>query len=342
MEIRKMRKISLFAAALLAASVGPTLAQDYTKDKSPVNATIAGAAPQGIFATAGEAVNEMVRREYPNSAVTYEPGSTAGSLARMMSGQVPLATAHSPIDVAAALNGTEPFKQKMPAENLRVIARVTEGMHPYVFARPDFAGKHQIKTMGDLFKKPLPMRINLNQKGTLPVYHQALALLEYYKTSEDQIKKNGGDPTYLPTTAALDALKDGKIDVIIWVGFTPDRNARQLIDQDGMIMLPIEEAAIDHVAKKFNLEKEWIKAGTYKGQDKDLPATSLPIFMSAGPSADDRTVYAVTNSIIKHFEYFRSVHPLFKTYQPAMLVNVGSLKMHPAAEKAYREAGLLK
>lgn len=338
-----MKRTSLFAAALILAGTAPALAQqDYTKDKSPVNATIAGAAASGIFATAGEAVNEMVRREYPNSAVTYEPGSTVGSLARMMSGQVPLATAHSPIDVAAALNGTEPFKQKMPAENLKVIARITEGMHPYVLVRPEFAQKHNIKSTGDMFSKPLAMRLNMNQKGTLPVYAQAQALLEHYKTSEEGLKKAGGEATYLPTTGAIDALKDGKLDAVIWVGFTPDRNARELIEQHNMVMVPIEQAAIDHIARKYKLEKEVIKAGTYKGQDKDLPATSLPIFMSAGPTADDRTVYAVTTSVLKHFDYFRSVHPLFKTYRPEMLVNVGSLKLHPAAERAYREAGVLK
>jgi uncharacterized protein len=334
---------SLLTVACIAIGANSAFAQqDYTKDRSPVNATNAGAAAQGMFAAAGEAVNEMVRREYPNSAITYEPGSAAGSLARMMRGQVSLSSAHSSLEIAAALTGTEPFPQKLPAENLKLIAVLTPGMHSYLVARPAFVQRYNVKTSSDMFAKPLPLRLNMNQKGTISVYHQARALLEYYKTSEEQLSKAGGEAIYLPTRAAAEALKDGKIDALFWVTNTPDPTARELIEQQGMILIPIEAGAIDFIAKKFSLQKEFIKAGTYKGQERDLPTTNVKVFMSAGPSADDRTVYAITNAMLKHFDYYRSVHPLFKTFERHMLSDVGALKLHPAAERAYREAGVLK
>jgi TRAP-type uncharacterized transport system substrate-binding protein len=38
----------------------------------------------------------------------------------------------------------------------------------------------------------------------------------------------------------------------------------------------------------------------------------------------------------------RKVHPAFKDFDPKDAVRLGNVPLHPGAERAYREAGLLK
>ena len=335
----------ILASLALAAGIAahsPAFAQSLADDHSPVDASVAGASAQGMFAVAGEALNEMVRREYPDSSITYEPGSTAGSLALMLNGEKPLSIAHSAIDIEAALNGTAPFTEAYPADDLKLIARITGNMHPYVVARKDFVEKTGVKSFDDILAQKIPMRISLNQKGTLPNYHQVLALFDFHHVSEDDLVKAGSDLEYVPTNQGIEMLTDNKLDLVFLTSFTPASAVSQLLQRGDMVLLPISKEGIDFIAERFKLKTETIPAGTYQGQDFDMPVTSLPLFLSAGPAADDHTVYAVAKSIVNQFTYYQSVHPQFKEMTLERMVDVAPYTMHPAAKQAYEEAGLLK
>ena len=81
-------------------------------DRGRLDVTFGGGSAQGSFAAVGEALGEMIRREYPGSAYVYEPGSLAGALVRVARGQLPIGLAGQ-AELAAAIQGEEPYREAL-------------------------------------------------------------------------------------------------------------------------------------------------------------------------------------------------------------------------------------
>ena len=332
-------KLTVIGLLLCAGTAGLHAADD---DRSPVKATVAGASAQGMFSLAGEAINEMVRREYPGSSITYEPGNNAGSFTRMLKGEVPLSTGHCDLEVQAALAGEAPYPRAYSKDDFGVVARVAEGLLLHVFARADFLEKHKIGTFADVVKKRVPVRVSMNQKGNLSVYNQARAIFDHYGATEKDILAWGGNIFYIPDNVAMDMMKDAKLDMIVTASFPPDRRFVEMAATTKISVVPVEPEAIDRIAAKLGTRTGVIKANTYSFWPKDYAATSTGCYLSAGKSAPDALTYKVAKAIHNHFNYYQSVHPVFKRYQKDMLVDKGNYRLHPGAARFYREVGLLK
>lgn len=332
-------KLTVIGLLLCAGTADLPAADD---DRSPVKATVAGASAQGMFSLVGESINEMVRREYPDSSITYEPGNNAGSFTRMLKGEVPLSTGHCDLEVQAALAGEAPYTRAYSKGDFGLVARVTDGLLLHVFARADFLEKYKIGTFADLMKKRVPVRISVNQKGNLTVYNHARAIFDSYGVSEKDIIAWGGNIFYVPDNTAMDLMKDAKLDVLVTLTFPPDRRFVEMATNTKISLIPLEPEAIDRLAAKLGTRTGVIKANTYSFWPKDYYATSTGCYLSAGKSAPDALTYKVAKAIHNHFSYYQSVHPVFKRYQKEMLVDKGNYQLHPGAARFYREVGLLK
>ena len=53
-------------------------------------------------------------------------------------------------------------------------------------------------------------------------------------------------------------------------------------------------------------------------------------------------VYQFTKVLLSDLGGVRKIHPAFKDFDPKEAVKLGNVPLHPGAEKAYKEAGLLK
>ena len=260
----------------------------------------------------------------------------------MLKGEVPLATGHCDLEVQAALSGEAPYTRAYSKDDFGLVARVTDGLLLHVLARADFLEKHKVSTFADLVKKRVPVRVSVNQKGNLTVYHQARAIFDFYGVTEKDVIAWGGNIFYLPDNAAIDLMKDAKLDMIITTTFPPDRRFVEMSTSTKISLVPLEAEAIDRIAAKVGARTGVVKANTYTFLPKDYHATSTGCYLSAGKSAPDALTYKVAKAIYNHFNYYQSVHPLFKLYQKEMLVDKGSYQLHPGAARFYREVGLLK
>jgi TRAP transporter TAXI family solute receptor len=333
-----MNRIAIpLAALILLAAIDAS-----AEDRGPVNATVAGSSAQGMFSLVGETVNEMVRREYPGSSIVYEPGNNAGSFTRMLKGEVPFSTGHCDLEVQAAVAGEVPFPRAYSKDEFGLIARVADGLLLHVVARSDFVDKHGIKTFTDIVKKRIPLRVSMNQKGNLTVYHQARALFQHYGVTESNILAWGGKIFYVPDNTAMDMMKDAKLDVIISSSIPPDRRFAEMATTTKVTMVPVEREAVDKIAQRLGTRTGTIKANTYAFMPQDYYGMSTGCYFSAGKAVPDELAYKVAKAMYKHFDYYQSVHPVFKRYSREILVDKGPYNLHPGAEKLYREVGLLK
>ena len=121
---------TMLAALALATALPAAVAT--AQSNAPMKVTLAGGSVGGAWSVAGNAIGEVLRREYPNTSFTYEPGREQSNILLVSQGRVQLGIAHAQL-AGRALAGGEPFKQ--PVTNIRAIAVIDPQAAMQVFAR---------------------------------------------------------------------------------------------------------------------------------------------------------------------------------------------------------------
>ncbi|MGB4782497.1 TAXI family TRAP transporter solute-binding subunit, partial [Candidatus Methylomirabilis sp.] len=291
----------------------------------------------------GEAISEMVRREYPGSAITYEPGTLAGSLARLLDGDAEVAIA-DPVSITLAGKGEPPFTRVYGKDDYGVVFRIVEGMGAYILCRAEYCESHGVKSLTDVAQQKLPVRIATTVKSNIITARQVEAILAGYGISEAGLNAWGGKLDYVPGSTYAQRFADGQVDMIISVGFPPQLASRDLrfAQNTRAIMLPIARRIVDHIAAELGVETVVVPATAYELLDEDYYTTSVPIYLVARREVPPALTYKLAKAIYNHFDYLKSVHANFAQYRPSMLVKSGGLPLHPGAARFFSEVGLLR
>jgi TRAP transporter TAXI family solute receptor len=259
--------------------------------------------------------------------------SSDGSVANVngiVSGQLEAGIAQS--DVAHwAYTGTGLFEGKPRLEKLRAIANLFPE-HIHVFTRAD----SKVMRIEDLKGK----KVNFGPpaSGTLigaRLFFEAYGL------------KEGADlaAEFLQPGPGADRVRDSQLDAsFIIVGY-PAAAITELAATAGARILPIAPAMQDTIVQKVPFwAKAVIPAGTYKGQDQDVPTVAVGAQLLTSADQPEKLVYEVTKALWN--DNTRTLldagHAKGKAIQKATALAGVSLPLHPGAERFYREAGLLK
>lgn len=312
-------------------------------DKQPVNVPIAGQAAGGLLALVGEAVNEMVRREYPGSSVAYEPGNMAGDLVEIAEGnKYPVTLGVSSIAVEMAIGGKTPFPKTFKKEDFKIVATITENMQTHIFASKEFVDKYNIKTLSDIKKNKVPVKVATNQPGNLQEQTIANAVLEGHGMTRKDIAAWGGKVLDIPNNESYGLFRDGRVDMIIVNTWPPDQKILEASRVKNSVLVPMDKEVVDRFVKEYNIRQTTIPAGAYDFLKEDYYTAGIDLLIIAGHLADDQLTYKMAKSIYTHFDYYQKVHPLFKKFNKEMLSKDSGYAFHPGAEKFYKEVGLLK
>lgn len=327
----------LFFLATASCSTGAAPVHD---DGVPINLTLAGGAAQGMFAVLGEAVTEAVRRQYPGSALVYEPGNNAGSLLKMLRGDVALSM-YATGELNAALKGEAPFREAYSMSDFGVVARLINGIIGYVVAREDFMERYDIHDLEGLAARKPPLRLSTNQRGNLSTVLHGRAVLGAYGIDEQTIKRWGGKDYHLPNSTSFELLGEGRLDMVITLGLHPEARLLMAAREARLALLPIGQAQLTRVMRELHSGSGVIPAKTYDFLASDYVGPELPGGIAAGSRTDPLVTYKIAKALHQQFAYLQSVHPSLAKLDPGMLVDVGAYPLHPGARAYYEEVGLL-
>jgi len=93
------------------------------------------------------------------------------------------------------------------------------------------------------------------------------------------------------------------------------------------------------------LSRGTIPKGSYKdvtNNDQDIPTIAMANTIVANAKVPNDVVHDFVKVLVANVEGVRKVHPAFKDFDPKDAVKLANIPLHPGAERAYREAGLLK
>jgi TRAP transporter TAXI family solute receptor len=320
------RIVALAGAAVLGATL---ISADVKAETKFISIGTGGVT--GVYYPTGGAICRLMNKKRKEHGIRCSVESTGGSiynLNNVRAGELEFGVVQSDWQYHA-YNGTSKFKDKGPDKDLRAVFSV----HPEpvtVLARPDSG----IKNIDDVKGK----RLNIGNpgsgtRGTWEVLQEALGWkLEDLKLASE-----------LKSAEMSQALCDNKIDAFFWLVGHPSASTKEAVASCNAKLVNVSGPAIDKLIKdRPYYRKATIPGGMYAGNDQDTTTFGVGATFVTSAKVSDDVVYNLVKAVFENFDDFKKLHPAFANLKKEEMIKDGlSAPLHPGAEKAYKELGLM-
>ena len=318
--------VALGAGALVAIGSGGASAADQRF------ISIGTGGVTGVYYPTGGAICRLVNKDRKEHGIRCSVESTGGStynVNTIRAGELEFGVAQSDVQYHS-YNGTGDFASAGPFKELRSVFSV----HPEpvtIVARKD-AG---IANFDDLKGK----RVNIGNAGSGT------------RTTWEIIEKAAGwQRSDLKLAAELksaetgQALCDNKIDAYFWLVGHPAALVQETVSTCEANLVNVTGPAFDKlVSENPYYRHASIPGGMYPGNPNETKTFGVGATFVSSAAVPDDVVYVVAKAVMSNLDDFRKLHPAFANLQAEEMVKAAlSAPLHPGAEKAYKELGLLK
>lgn len=232
-------------------------------------------------------------------------------------------------DIASyAFNGTAPLFDAAIPNLLGVCTLYPE--HVQIIARKDA----KINSPADL--KGKRVAIGPVGSGTTANVHQ---ILEAWGLTVNDLAR----AEQLTASQSADYIKDGRLDAAF---FTVAVGAAVIMDTALVVdvnVVPVDGPNADKLIEKHPFyAKQSVKAGTYRGNDADVPTVSVMAMLSARADLEEDIVYVILKAMYENVSQLHEAHAMFKDIAAETGLVGMSIPLHPGAKKYFTEAGIIK
>lgn len=295
---------------------------------------VAGAVGGGWYSTFA-AFTELVMEKEPMISFKVSPGSGIGNSATIGEGTFDMGWVYPPM-AQLAYEGQTPYEEKY--ENIRMVAT---GLSPQVIEVVARASV-DVDSIDDIFKNHVGIRwLTPNKGSTTPALFFDI-MLQYYNTTESDIKSWGGSTTYTPYSDWAQFVQDGHADIMFNQGSMPFSTTQEIAANTSLKLLSLPEGLRNYMVEKYALQEYTIAGGTYDFEDQDIDTLQMCSGLGCNAELDDDTVYRILEIIEANLDEFKSISASFSNFDLATAwQNTGSVPLHPGAERFYREHGYM-
>jgi uncharacterized protein len=232
-------------------------------------------------------------------------------------------------DIASyAFNGTAPLFDAAIPNLLGVCTLYPE--HVQIIARKDA----KVNSPADL--KGKRVAIGPVGSGTTANVHQ---ILEAWGLTVNDLAR----AEQLTASQSADYIKDGRLDAAF---FTVAVGAAVIMDTALVVdvnVVPVDGPNADKLIEKYPFyAKQSVKAGTYRGNDADVPTVSVMAMLSARADLEENIVYVILKAMYENVSQLHEAHAMFKDIAAETGLVGMSIPLHPGAKKYFTEAGIIK
>ena len=295
---------------------------------------VAGAVGGGWYSTFA-AFTELVMEKEPMISFKVSPGSGIGNSATIGEGTFDMGWVYPPM-AQLAYEGQTPYEEKY--ENIRMVAT---GLSPQVIEVVARASV-DVDSIDDIFKNHVGIRwLTPNKGSTTPALFFDI-MLQYYNTTESDIKSWGGSTTYTPYSDWAQFVQDGHADIMFNQGSMPFSTTQEIAANTSLKLLSLPEGLRNYMVEKHALQEYTTAGGTYDFADQDINTLQMCSGLGCNAELDDDTVYRILEIIEANLDEFKSISASFSNFDLATAwQNTGSVPLHPGAERFYREHGYM-
>jgi hypothetical protein len=135
----------------------------------------------------------------------------------------------------------------------------------------------------------------------------------------------------LGINAAVDALKDGKIDAFFWSSGLPAGALLDLASTPGRAMSLVPNAEVLDALQREH--------GAYPGLEHPVATVGTTTLLVVDSGMSEQLAYDITRALFDHRSDLVAIHPEAENLTMRSAAAGAPISYHPGAERAYREAG---
>ena len=170
--------------------------------------------------------------------------------------------------------------------------------------------------------------------GSEVAFKQVLKALNWQESDVKMI--------FLPYDQAMDQLADGLIDAACVYSGMPASTVTALATQQDVLMVNHSDELFEKLAKITPLyQSEVVKAGGYKGMDKDIKTPVQRIMFTCSDKIDPELAYQITKAVYGNLDKLAKYHAAAATITLESAPKT-SAPLNDGAKKYYVEMGVLK
>ena len=317
--MRLTKKISLFAAAAAITASTAVLA-------APTFINVLTGGTSGVYYPIGVALSQLYTNGIEGSKTSVQATkASVENLNLLQAGRGELAFALGD-SVADAWNGVEDAGFKAPLKKLRAIA----GTYPN-YTQIVANAESGIKSLEDLKGKRIS--VGAPKSGT---ELNARAIFKAAGLSYEDM----GKVEFLPYAESVELIKNRQLDATLQssgLGMAAIRDLASTM-KISFVSIPADVTAkIDNAA----YQAATIPAGTYDGQDADVPTVAITNILVSHEGVSDDVAYQMTKLMFDNLDRLGTAHSAAKDIKLETATKNLPIPLHPGAERYYKEVGAL-
>ncbi len=308
-------------AAIGAASLGMT-ASDARAEF--INVLTGGTS--GVYYPLGVALSELYAQGIPGARTQVQATKASVENLNLLAsgrGEVAFALGDS---VMAGWEGKEEAGFKAPLTNLRAIGGMYDN---YIQIIAESAAG--IATVTDLKGKTIS--VGAPASGT---ELNARAIFAAAGMSYDDM----GRVEYLPFAESAELIKNRQIQSTLSSAGLGAAFIKDLSTTHQITLVSVPAEIVNAIGAPY--KAAMIPAGTYPGQDAEVPTAAVTNILVTSDKVPEETVYQMTKLMFENVDKLKSAHSAAAALDPARAVEALPIPLHPGAERDYREIGVLK
>ena len=325
--MNRLFKTVLASCALLVLGAVPSQSAESLRFVSAAN-------PSGTWYIGMGAIGKAYTTMNAGTDVNMLPGGGATNAPRLASRAADVGVAENSM-LNAFKAGLEPYRTPTPS-GIATVANLWDRINYQIIAPADSPVRdlRDLKTM-----KKLNIGVGSTGGSTEKIFRN---ILKAYGITYDDIKKNGGRIVTNGFDDIANMVKDGQIDVFVWIG---PGEAWFVVDVSGSVplkFLGIEPGIAQKVAAALGCNVGTLPAGFYKGKVgpgvTTLWDTNAVIVRD---NLDEESAYCLTKAVIEKRDDVALANPAWKSIDPAKAWQGVVYPLHPGAARYYREKGYM-
>lgn len=148
---------------------------------------------------------------------------------------------------------------------------------------------------------------------------------------------------YSSFSQSVEKIKDGHLDASLITAGSPTASVVELSNGHDINIVPLSGPAIAKLQETQPYYANTVlKAGTYKGVDKDVETLAVRAIWTTHADLPEDIAYAVTKALYENTETLGKVHVKGKEISVDTALESVSIPLHKGAERYFREKGIIK
>ncbi|WP_429819525.1 TAXI family TRAP transporter solute-binding subunit [Ensifer sp. B1-9] len=148
-----------------------------------------------------------------------------------------------------------------------------------------------------------------------------------------------GKTEYLPFAESVELMKNRQLDATLQSAGLGVSSFKDLATSLDVQMVSVPEAIAAKLGAPYIAAT--VPAGTYQGQERDVPTVAVVNFLVTHSEVSDETAYQMTKQLFENLPAMAAAHKAAEKIKLEDAVKGMPIPLHPGAERYYKEKGLL-